>query len=145
VTIVPKACGSFASGRPGAKGSLSRHAKLLEFIGRNYAATPEGCWYFQNGPATVLPVDGEAAPWIWRISPDGRIRSQTGRAAHIEVADMDERGHAYLQTHPGSGLIHTRKRRPWRQSPLTPGSGYWNIACTQSCQTASTTFPIRRH
>ena len=102
-----QACGSFASGNPGAKGSLLQHAKLIDFIGRNYAATQEGCWYFQNGPQRVF-VELETTPWIWRISPDGSIRSHSGLAAKFEAAYVDEAGYAYLKTDLGFGLVHTQ-------------------------------------
>ena len=45
-----QACGAFASGLPGAKGSVLRHDKLVAFIGRNYACNDRGEWFFQNGP-----------------------------------------------------------------------------------------------
>ena len=102
-----QACGSFASGRAGAKGSLLQHAKLIDFIGRNYAATVDGRWFFQNGPQRVF-VELEATPWIWRISPDGSIRSHSGHAANFEAAYVDEAGYAYLQTDLGFGLVHTQ-------------------------------------
>ena len=102
-----QACGSFGSGQTGAKGSLLQHAKLIDFIGRNYAATADGCWYFQNGPQRVF-VELEATPWIWRISPDGRIRSHTEQTASCETAYVDELGYAYLQTDLGFGLVHTQ-------------------------------------
>ncbi len=102
-----QACGSFASGRAGAKGSLLQHAKLIDFIGRNYAASAEGCWFFQNGPQRVF-VDLEATPWVWRINPDGSIRSHSGQAANFEAAYVDEAGYAYLRTDLGFGLVHTQ-------------------------------------
>ena len=102
-----QACGGFASGNPGAKGSLLQHTKLIDFIGRNYAATDEGCWYFQNGPQRVF-VELEATPWIWRISPDGSVRSHSGQAAQCAAAYVDEAGYAYLQTDVGFGLVHTQ-------------------------------------
>ncbi len=102
-----QACGSFASGKPGAKGSMLQHAKLIDFIGRNYAATAQGCWYFQNGPQRVF-VELETTPWIWRISPDGSVRSHCGDAAAVVSAYVDEAGYAYLQTALGFGLVHTQ-------------------------------------
>ena len=38
---------------PTVRGSLIEHAKLREFIARNYACDEAGCWYFQNGPQRV--------------------------------------------------------------------------------------------
>ena len=48
-----QALGQFASGVPGCKGSVLQHDKLIEFIGRNYAADAQGQWFFQNGPQRV--------------------------------------------------------------------------------------------
>ena len=131
-----QACGGFASGRVGAKGSLLQHAKLIDFIGRNYAATAEGCWYFQNGPQRVF-VELEATPWIWRISPDGSIRSHSGHAAHCEAAYVDEAGYAYLKTDLGFGLVHTQDVALAAQSIE---AGTWVL---QQCQRAD--LPQRFH
>jgi hypothetical protein len=86
---------------------MLQHAKLIDFIGRNYAATDAGCWYFQNGPQRVF-VELERTPWIWRISPDGSVRSHCGNPATVAAAYVDEEGYAYLQTDVGFGLVHTQ-------------------------------------
>ena len=49
---------------------------LRAFIGRNYQADAQGCWYFQNGPQRV-DVELERAPWIVRADPAG-WRTQVG-------------------------------------------------------------------
>ena len=69
-----QALGAFASGTPGAKGSMLRHEKLIDFIQRNYAADAEGQWYFQNGPQRVY-VELELTPWVWRVQADGRVEN----------------------------------------------------------------------
>lgn len=102
-----QACGAFDSGRPGAKGSLLRHDKLIEFIGRNYACDEQGRWYFQNGPQRVF-VELEATPWVWRLEPDGSVRSHTGQAVDVLQCEMDEEGRVYLQTTTGFGLVHSQ-------------------------------------
>ena len=61
-----QAQGGFTSGAPGAKGSRLEHAKLIDFIQRNYACDDAGMWYFQNGPQRVF-VELDITPWIWRI------------------------------------------------------------------------------
>ena len=98
--------GSFASGFPGAKGSLLRHEKLIEFIHRNYACDAKGQWFFQNGPQRVF-VELEATPWIWRISENKVIQAQTGANTSYRQAWVDARGHVYLETDLGIGLVHT--------------------------------------
>jgi len=102
-----QACGAFASGKPGAKGSLLQHAKLIEFIVRNYAEDESGSWYFQNGPQRVF-VELEATPHVWRIDAKGEISSNAGARALYLRCLMDENGWAYLQTSAGFGLVHTQ-------------------------------------
>jgi hypothetical protein len=99
--------GAFASGIPGAKGSLLRHEKLIEFIQRNYAADDSGQWYFQNGPQRVY-VELQATPWIWRVDEDGGITAHSEVKARYLACLMDEYGWLYLQTSLGFGLIHTQ-------------------------------------
>lgn len=102
-----QAAGAFDSGRPGAKGSVLRHDKLIDFIQRNYEADATGRWYFQNGPQRVY-VELEATPWIWRIEPDGRVMTHTGAPVDVRSALVDERGHLYLATPLGLGRVHTQ-------------------------------------
>lgn len=102
-----QACGAFASAIAGAKGSLLQHAKLIEFIERNYSADTRGCWFFQNGPQRVY-VELEVTPHVWRIDNQGSISSNAGSGALFEACLMDENGWAYLQTSGGFGLVHTQ-------------------------------------
>lgn len=102
-----QAAGAFDSGRPGAKGSLLRHEKLIEFIQRNYAADAQGRWYFQNGPQRVY-VELEATPWVWRVQADGEVRAHDGQTAAVQRCVLDESGRVYLQTNLGFGLVHTQ-------------------------------------
>lgn len=100
-------CGEFSSGKPGAKGAELKHDKLRAFIERNYACDERGCWYFQNGPQRVF-VELEQTPWIWRLLPDGTIRSHTGQEATASAVLLDEHGHLYLQTLQGLGMVHAQ-------------------------------------
>lgn len=102
-----QALGGFASGLPGAKGSLLRHDKLVEFIGRNYEATPDGRWFFQNGPQRVY-VELEAAPWVMRVGADFSVTTHTGLLAQTRTCWLDEHGRVYLDTDLGLGLVHTQ-------------------------------------
>ena len=102
-----QAAGAFDSGRPGAKGSLLKHEKLIDFIQRNYAADVQGRWFFQNGPQRVY-VELEATPWIWRIEDDGTVRTHSGEPVNVQRCVVDEAGHVYLQTERGLGLVHTQ-------------------------------------
>ncbi|MCR5866027.1 MAG: DUF2946 family protein [Aquincola tertiaricarbonis] len=91
---------------PQAKGSLLEHEKLLAFIGRNYEHDAEGCWFFQNGPQRVY-VELEAAPWTWRLQPDGTLLSHTGRPARFASAWLDDGGRLFADTDLGFGLLHS--------------------------------------
>ncbi len=101
-----QALGIFQSGVPGAKGSVLRHDKLIEFIHRNYEADAQGRWYFQNGPQRVY-VELESTPLIWRVAVDGTVQAHTGRHAQVLDGLVDEEGYLYLNTTLGLGLVHT--------------------------------------
>jgi hypothetical protein len=102
-----QACGHFSSGQPGAKGSLLKHEKLIDFIQRNYARDPLGRWYFQNGPQRVF-VELEATPWIWRVAHDLSITAHSGESTSFRECFTDENGKVYLETQMGIGLVHTQ-------------------------------------
>ena len=87
----------------------SCHAKLCEFIHRNYAADERGAWCFQNGPQRVY-VELEAAPYVWRIedAPGWPVCAHTGQAAQgVQSSWVDEQGRLFLSTGLGFGLVHT--------------------------------------
>jgi Protein of unknown function (DUF2946) len=96
---------------PQVKGSRITHDKLLSFIQRNYAADPQGAWFFQNGPQRVY-VQLEAAPWIWRLHPDDRVLSHTGLEAQVQEAWLDEADRLFLVTDLGLGLVHSQDMGP---------------------------------
>ena len=105
-----QACGAFASGAPGARGSLLRHDKLIEFIHRNYEADAAGQWFFQNGPQRVY-VELEATPVVLRVlRSDGglAVTTHTGLSAQVRGCLLDEAGRLYLDTDRGLGLVHTQ-------------------------------------
>jgi Protein of unknown function (DUF2946) len=101
-----QALGGFQSGLPGAKGSVLRHEKLIDFIHRNYEADAQGCWYFQNGPQRVY-IELEATPHIWHIGDDFAVTSHTGALAQVNKTLVDNDGKVYLHTPLGLGLVHT--------------------------------------
>ncbi|MDD0812358.1 DUF2946 family protein [Curvibacter sp. RS43] len=101
-----QALGPFASGVAGARGSLLRHEKLIDFIQRNYEPDAQGQWYFQNGPQRVY-VELEVTPWVWRVGADWLVTSHSGRPAQVQACLLDEQGRVYLNTDLGLGLVHT--------------------------------------
>jgi len=102
-----QALGPFADGTPQSKGALLQHAKLLDFIARNYDCDAAGQWFFQNGPQRVY-VELEATPWIWRVAADYSVTAHTGAPARVQRCVVDEAGHVYLETDIGFGLVHTQ-------------------------------------
>lgn len=95
---------------PQAKGSRILHDKLREFIGRNYEADADGCWFFQNGPQKVF-VELEAAPWVFGVQQvDGgfQVETQTGRLVpSVDEVLVDECGRLFLRTPLGLGLVRS--------------------------------------
>jgi hypothetical protein len=102
-----QAAGAFASGKAGAKGSLLRHEKLMDFIQRNYACDDAGQWFFQNGPQRVY-VELEVTPWVWRVDGTAGVRAHDGQEAKVKSCLVDENGFVYLDTSLGIGLVHTQ-------------------------------------
>ena len=99
--------GSFSGGMSPAKGSLLRHAKLIDFIGRNYESDAQGQWFFQNGPQRVY-VELEATPWILRVASDFSVTTHTGATARIQRCLVDGAGKLYLDVDIGLGLVHSQ-------------------------------------
>jgi Protein of unknown function (DUF2946) len=92
---------------PSIKGSRIEHAKLIDFIARNYERDAAGAWFFQNGPQRVY-VELEAAPWVWRIGADFSLTTHTGVQADARNAWLDEQGRLFLDSAIGLGLVHTQ-------------------------------------
>lgn len=101
-----QAIGSFQSGVPGAKGSVLRHDKLIEFIERNYEADAQGRWFFQNGPQRVF-VELELSPWVWRLTADGLLVGQGGKTVPAGDGWLDQHGRLYMDSAIGLGLVHS--------------------------------------
>lgn len=101
-----QARGLFSGGTAQSKGSLLKHEKLIEFIGRNYQADAQGQWFFQNGPQRVY-VELEATPLVWRVNSDLSVQDHNGAMARVQNCLLDENGRLYLQTDTGFGLVHS--------------------------------------
>jgi hypothetical protein len=101
---------------PQVKGSRVEHAKLLDFIHRNYMADAAGAWFFQNGPQRVY-VDLEAAPLVWRLQATNdaasaapgacSVHAHTGAPARPLACWLDDAGRLFLHTDLGFGIVHT--------------------------------------
>ena len=95
--------GSYQPGKPGESiGS----PQINDFINRNYAATDNGEWFFQNGPQRVY-VSLAHAPHVLHLAEDGHTLDthtrQTVKA--IQAWYLDEQGFLYAQTNLGAGII----------------------------------------
>jgi hypothetical protein len=92
-------------------GSEITSPPIVDYIGRNYRADPQGRWSWQNGPQRVW-VDLELAPLILRITgeaPAQRVVTHTGYpVAGIERVAADAHGNLWLATDLGPGCIDDR-------------------------------------
>lgn len=102
-----QASGAFASGLALAKGTLLQHARLIDFIGRNYESDAGGQWFFQNGPQRVY-AELETTPWIFRVAADYSVTTHTGELARVQRCLVDDAGHVYLDADVGLGLVHSQ-------------------------------------
>jgi Protein of unknown function (DUF2946) len=91
---------------PLAKGSRLQHAKLIEFIARNYDSDSAGRWFFQNGPQRVF-VELEATPHIARVGPTG-ICLHTGESWSPTMCLVDEAGLLYVADDERVCRVHTQ-------------------------------------
>lgn len=90
------------------KGEVVRHAGLIAFINRNYAADDNGNWAFRNGPQKVY-VALDYAPLVLRLGVGGELTTHTGMpAGEASAAFMDEEGSILLDVAPGIGLLDDR-------------------------------------
>jgi hypothetical protein len=89
-------------------GELVRHAGLIAFLNRNYAATERGEWFVQNGPQRAY-VALTRAPYIVHREATGEWQTHTGLAVRqITEALVDAEGHAYLVCEHGLAGIDDR-------------------------------------
>jgi hypothetical protein len=96
-----------ARGRWRLQGEALEHHGLVDFIGRNYQADPQGRWHFQNGPQRVF-VTLACTPWIARLAPDGALHSHTGQALRARACLVDDAGQLIFDTDQGPALLDDR-------------------------------------
>ena len=85
-----------------------RHAGLNAFIGRNYLATADGRWFFQNGPQQVF-VSLDYTPLILRLASAEQLETHTGLPANtVTEAWLDEDGSLLLGCEHGVALLDDR-------------------------------------
>jgi hypothetical protein len=90
------------------KDEIVRHAGLVAFLGRNYAADAHGNWFVQNGPQKVF-VALDYTPWVVRIGVDSKLETHTGLPLNsLNAAMLDEHGKLSLESEHGIGLVNDR-------------------------------------
>jgi hypothetical protein len=81
----------------------------LAFIARNYGATDDGRWFWQNGPQRVF-VDLDLGPRIIRLLGEGAgsiLVDHTGLPmGEIHEAALDSDGVLWLRDERGPGAVH---------------------------------------
>lgn len=89
-------------------GAFSRiaNAALRDFIGRNYAADPSGCWYFQNGPQRVF-VKLAYTPLVIRAE-GGVLIDHCGDPVRVQAMFVDDEGSLLVQGQRGIGVLDDR-------------------------------------
>jgi hypothetical protein len=103
------------------RGEPISNAAINEFIGRNYARDAQGRWFFQNGPQRVY-VSLDLAPWVFRVQPDGSLRTFTGREPRsLVAAALVDRAHFVLLTDLGAGNIDDRDLSQFLSSLVDSG------------------------
>jgi hypothetical protein len=83
------------------------NAALNEFIARNYAVDPRGCWFFQNGPQRVF-IELAYTPFVFRLDGSGLADHCGRRVDRIEGAWLDEEGSLLLSASGKVGILDDR-------------------------------------
>lgn len=107
----------------GGPGEAITSPQINAFINRNYAAGPDGAWYFQNGPQRVY-VRVDAAPLVLRVADAGiGLQTHTGQpvlaVSHWWLGGDDV---LYAATGLGPGVLEDRDLARWLQT-LRAGDG----------------------
>lgn len=92
-------------GRWRLRGETIGNGTACDFISRNYLADVHGRWFFQNGPQRVF-VSLAAAPMVFGLQPDGRLRAHTGVFVDMpRRVLLDEHGDLLFETPLGAGAL----------------------------------------
>ena len=88
------------------RGERIGNAALRDFISRNYASDPRGCWYFQNGPQRVF-VALAYTPLVLHFE-GAALLDHCGRPFRPAQAFVDEEGSVLIWGKSGIGLLDDR-------------------------------------
>jgi hypothetical protein len=90
------------------RGDAIHNEAIRAFVARNYAADPQGRWFFQNGPQRVY-AQLEATPWVFRVEAAGGVATHTGRRPRqLRAAALIDDNRLLLDTELGCGVIDDR-------------------------------------
>ena len=126
----------FAGGPVGARGSPIRHAKLIEFIGRNYEADAAGRWFSRT--ARSGSTWSWKPPWVLRVTPELAVHTHTGRPVVPQGCLLDESGRLYLSWAGGLGVVHSQDMVHAVEA-VESGSGSPRTAAPTHCRIDSAT------
>jgi hypothetical protein len=88
------------------KGERIAHARLRDFIARNYHADEDGRWYFQNGPQRVF-VSLAYTPLV--VHHEGQeLIDQCGRRVVARAAYVDDEGSVLIEGGLAIALVDDR-------------------------------------
>jgi hypothetical protein len=114
--------GPFRQRWPGAKGSLLRHEKLIDFIQRNYEHDERGCNGSSRTARSGSMWNWSATPWVWRVGAGMQIAAHTGQLPRSccpatstrKVCLPGDRSGLRPCPHPGHGArCPGHRRRPF--------------------------------
>jgi hypothetical protein len=88
------------------KGERIANLALREFIARNYAADPQGRWFFQNGPQRVY-VRLAYTPFVMHFEGE-RLFDHCGRAVSALETFLDDEGSVLIRGEHGVGVLDDR-------------------------------------
>ena len=88
------------------KGERIANLALREFIARNYAADPQGRWFFQNGPQRVY-VRLAYTPFVMHFEGE-HLFDHCGRAVRALETFLDDEGSVLIRGEHGVGVLDDR-------------------------------------
>lgn len=108
LTLDPRGQWRLGEGSGMGGGEIVRHPGLHAFLNANYAATPAGEWFVQNGPQRVF-VELSRAPYIARLAATGTWETHNGLPmTSVSQALLDAEGHVYLVCEHGLAGVDDR-------------------------------------
>ena len=88
------------------KGERIGNVALREFIARNYAADPQGRWFFQNGPQRVY-VRLAYTPFVVHYEGE-RLVDHCGHEFPVGGVFLDDEGSVLIEGERGIALLDDR-------------------------------------